>query len=70
MAVISRPASFILVLACVFTVSEATMRIVGGSNRWRFGFNYSAWALTNAPFYQNDTLGLSLSLKCSLPNQR
>ncbi|XXG61069.1 hypothetical protein AAC387_Pa04g2816 [Persea americana] len=56
MAVISRPASFILVLACVFTVSEATMRIVGGSNHWRFGFNYSAWALTNAPIYQNDTL--------------
>ncbi|XP_022763343.1 uncharacterized protein LOC111308916 isoform X2 [Durio zibethinus] len=30
--------------------------IVGGSENWRFGFNYSEWAFQNAPFYFNDTL--------------
>ena len=31
--------------------------IVGGSENWHFGFNYSDWAFQNAPFYFNDTLG-------------
>ncbi|TYI45523.1 hypothetical protein E1A91_D13G043000v1 [Gossypium mustelinum] len=30
--------------------------IVGGSENWHFGFNYSDWAFNNAPFYFNDTL--------------
>ncbi|KAK4424182.1 hypothetical protein Salat_1611600 [Sesamum alatum] len=31
--------------------------IVGGSDHnWRFGFNYTDWAIKNAPFYLNDTL--------------
>ncbi|MBA0751448.1 hypothetical protein Gogos_000369 [Gossypium gossypioides] len=30
--------------------------IVGGSENWHFGFNYSNWAFNNAPFYFNDTL--------------
>ncbi|XVF01213.1 hypothetical protein REPUB_Repub04eG0068600 [Reevesia pubescens] len=30
--------------------------IVGGSEIWHFGFNYSNWAFQNAPFYFNDTL--------------
>ncbi|KAH9695707.1 Phytocyanin domain-containing protein [Citrus sinensis] len=30
--------------------------IVGGSDHWRFGFNYSVWAFQNAPFYVNDVL--------------
>ncbi|KAH9656217.1 Phytocyanin domain-containing protein [Citrus sinensis] len=30
--------------------------IVGGSDNWRFGFNYSVWAFKNAPFYVNDVL--------------
>ena len=30
---------------------------VGGSENWRFGFNYSEWALKNGPFYLNDILG-------------
>ncbi|XVE93323.1 hypothetical protein REPUB_Repub01dG0182000 [Reevesia pubescens] len=30
--------------------------IVGGSENWHFGFNYSDWAYQNAPFYYNDTL--------------
>ncbi|XP_057965284.1 uncharacterized protein LOC131155854 [Malania oleifera] len=30
--------------------------VVGGSNQWRFGFNYAVWAMQNGPFHQNDTL--------------
>uniref|UniRef100_A0A803LNV1 Phytocyanin domain-containing protein n=1 Tax=Chenopodium quinoa TaxID=63459 RepID=A0A803LNV1_CHEQI len=30
--------------------------VVGGSNNWNFGFNYSDWALKNGPFYVNDVL--------------
>ena len=33
--------------------------IVGGSDHWRYGFNYTDWALNNGPFYVNDTLGQS-----------
>ncbi|XP_042507599.1 uncharacterized protein LOC122083775 [Macadamia integrifolia] len=30
--------------------------VVGGSEGWRFGFNYTDWAFQNGPFYLNDTL--------------
>ncbi|KDO49133.1 hypothetical protein CISIN_1g041261mg, partial [Citrus sinensis] len=30
--------------------------IVGSSDNWHFGFNYSVWAFQNAPFYVNDVL--------------
>ncbi|KAI3448091.1 hypothetical protein Pfo_004756 [Paulownia fortunei] len=30
--------------------------VVGGSENWRFGFNYTDWAIKNGPFYLNDTL--------------
>ncbi|KAL3638590.1 hypothetical protein CASFOL_017961 [Castilleja foliolosa] len=33
--------------------------VVGGDqprNSWRFGYNYSDWAMKNAPFYLNDIL--------------
>lgn len=31
--------------------------VVGGSQNWRFGFNYTDWAIKTAPFFLNDTLG-------------
>lgn len=31
--------------------------IVGGDQKWRFGFNYTNWAIKQGPFYVNDTLG-------------
>ncbi|TXG64373.1 hypothetical protein EZV62_011367 [Acer yangbiense] len=37
--------------------NEPNKIIVGGSDHWRYGFNYSAWASQNAPFYINDVLG-------------
>ncbi|XP_057783047.1 uncharacterized protein LOC131000917 [Salvia miltiorrhiza] len=30
--------------------------IVGGSENWHFGFNYTKWAINTAPFFLNDTL--------------
>ncbi|KAL3515249.1 hypothetical protein ACH5RR_022151 [Cinchona calisaya] len=30
--------------------------VVGGSENWHFGFNYTDWALKNGPFYLGDTL--------------
>ena len=31
--------------------------IVGDSQHWRFGYNYTNWAIKHGPFYLNDTLG-------------
>ncbi|GFP96049.1 hypothetical protein PHJA_001749000 [Phtheirospermum japonicum] len=39
----------------VTTQSSKTI-VVGGSEYWHFGFNYSDWAINNGPFYFNDTL--------------
>ncbi|XP_074331222.1 uncharacterized protein LOC141668304 [Apium graveolens] len=30
--------------------------IVGGDQKWRFGFNYTNWAIKEGPFFVNDTL--------------
>ncbi|CAI9104376.1 OLC1v1003034C1 [Oldenlandia corymbosa var. corymbosa] len=30
--------------------------VVGGSENWHFGFNYTDWALKNGPFYIGDSL--------------
>ncbi|KAH6813386.1 Cupredoxin superfamily protein [Perilla frutescens var. frutescens] len=30
--------------------------IVGGSENWHFGFNYTNWAINTGPFFLNDTL--------------
>ncbi|XP_058088615.1 uncharacterized protein LOC131235445 [Magnolia sinica] len=46
----------VLVLTSMPAASWAATKIVGGSDHWRYGFNYTDWALKNAPFYQNDTL--------------
>lgn len=31
--------------------------VVGGDQHWRFGYNYSDWALRNFPFIDDDILG-------------
>ena len=49
---------FILLLTTsLLVVGEANTIVVGGSEGWRFGFNYTDWALQNSPFFINDTLG-------------
>ncbi|MED6206567.1 hypothetical protein PIB30_028157 [Stylosanthes scabra] len=46
------------------TQQEAKTIMVGGSQHWQFGYNYSDWAIKNAPFYLNDTL----AFKYEAPN--
>ncbi|XP_057502320.1 blue copper protein 1b-like [Actinidia eriantha] len=36
--------------------SQAETIVVGGSEGWRFGFNYTDWSLKNSPFFVNDKL--------------
>ena len=57
---------FILLVATasLLQVSEAKTIVVGGSKGWRFGFNYTDWALKNSPFYINDELGEYFFANC------
>ncbi|PQP97060.1 uncharacterized protein Pyn_14269 [Prunus yedoensis var. nudiflora] len=49
---------FILILVAVslLALGEAKTVVVGGSQGWRYGFNYTDWTLKNGPFYIKDTL--------------
>ena len=51
---------FIVIAFLLAMGSEAKTTVVGGSEGWRFGVNYTDWAIQNSPFYINDKLG-----KCS-----
>ncbi|KAB2076099.1 hypothetical protein E1A91_A06G016800v1 [Gossypium mustelinum] len=42
--------------ASLLTVTRAATVIVGGSENWRYGYNYTEWAANTAPFYFQDTL--------------
>ncbi|XAR61845.1 hypothetical protein NMG60_11016373 [Bertholletia excelsa] len=47
----------VLVAASMLAVaSRADTIVVGGSENWRSGFNYTDWALKHGPFYLNDVL--------------
>lgn len=46
------------------TEQEPRKIIVGGSEGWHFGFNYTDWAFKNGPFYLNDTLGEIFFIIC------
>ncbi|XP_068641235.1 blue copper protein 1b-like [Aristolochia californica] len=45
-----------MALATSPVTTDAAKIIVGGVQRWHFGFNYSDWACKTGPFYINDTL--------------
>ncbi|KAI5354554.1 hypothetical protein PRUPE_1G441800 [Prunus persica] len=49
---------FLLLLAAasLLAASEARTLVVGGSEGWRYGFNYTDWAFQNSPFYIKDQL--------------
>ncbi|XP_011083801.1 uncharacterized protein LOC105166225 [Sesamum indicum] len=49
-------AIFLLVIATVVAAGLAETVVVGGSEGWRYGYNYTDWALKHGPFYINDTL--------------
>ncbi|KAF5191623.1 Cupredoxin superfamily protein [Thalictrum thalictroides] len=47
----------ILLSASMFAVDGfANTTVVGGTENWRFGFNYTNWAIQNSPMYLNDAL--------------
>ncbi|KAK4429058.1 hypothetical protein Salat_1205800 [Sesamum alatum] len=49
-------AIFLVVIASMVAAGLAETIVVGGSEGWRFGYNYTDWALKHGPFYINDTL--------------
>ncbi|KAL5558607.1 hypothetical protein UlMin_034818 [Ulmus minor] len=49
-------ACLLLVAASLLAACEARTIVVGGSEGWHLGFNYTDWALANSPFYFNDKL--------------
>ena len=48
---------FVAVAASLLAVTQAATVVVGGSENWRYGYNYTGWAANTAPFYFEDTLG-------------
>ncbi|KAK9269847.1 hypothetical protein L1049_025420 [Liquidambar formosana] len=48
--------SHLLIAASMVAVSQADTVVVGGSEGWRLGFNYTNWALQHGRFYINDKL--------------
>ncbi|XP_007017357.2 PREDICTED: uncharacterized protein LOC18591265 [Theobroma cacao] len=46
----------VAVAASLLAVTQAATVVVGGSENWRYGYNYTEWAANNAPFYFEDTL--------------
>lgn len=47
----------LFMVASLLAACQARTIVVGGSEGWRFGFNYTDWAIQNSPFYINDKLG-------------
>ncbi|CDP07616.1 unnamed protein product [Coffea canephora] len=46
----------LLTLVATLAISQAETVVVGGSEGWRYGCNYTDWALKHGPFFLNDTL--------------
>ncbi|KAJ3695861.1 hypothetical protein LUZ60_001238 [Juncus effusus] len=55
-AVINIAVVLLVVCVCQTSVVDARRFIVGDDMHWTFGYNYTDWALKNAPFHTNDTL--------------
>ncbi|XP_038718512.1 uncharacterized protein LOC120011464 isoform X2 [Tripterygium wilfordii] len=47
----------LLTVSLVASNGQGRTFIVGGSQGWRSGVNYTDWAIRNSPFYINDKLG-------------
>lgn len=52
----------LVVTASLLAIGQGRTIVVGGSEGWRFGFNYTDWSIQNSPFYINDKLGQSYYL--------
>ena len=47
----------LLTLVATLAISQAETVVVGGSQGWRYGYNYTNWALNHGAFFLGDTLG-------------
>ncbi|XVF63984.1 hypothetical protein PTKIN_Ptkin09bG0130600 [Pterospermum kingtungense] len=47
---------FVAVAVSLLAVTQAATVVVGGSENWSYGYNYTEWAANTAPFYFEDTL--------------
>ncbi|GKV04696.1 hypothetical protein SLEP1_g16816 [Rubroshorea leprosula] len=56
----TNPGIILLVIASLLAVTQGSTVTFGGPQHWRYGFNYTDWAIKNSPFYIQDTLGLAL----------
>lgn len=50
-------AAVLFLISFMFGCGSAATVVVGGSEGWRSGYNYTDWALKHGTFYINDTLG-------------
>ncbi|XP_031376581.1 uncharacterized protein LOC116192240 [Punica granatum] len=53
---ITRGFLLLVIAATTLVVGQAETVVVGGSENWRPGYNYTDWALKSSPFYINDKL--------------
>ncbi|MED6218251.1 hypothetical protein PIB30_025176 [Stylosanthes scabra] len=59
----------VVVTACAIVgSSEGKSILVGGSQGWRAGTNYTQWTMQNSPFHINDTLAWNAVFKYPAPN--
>ncbi|XP_015934211.1 uncharacterized protein LOC107460370 [Arachis duranensis] len=55
--IVIRGAVLLVVITCsIAGGSEGRSILVGGSQGWRAGTNYTEWTIQNSPFHINDTL--------------
>ena len=55
-----------LVITYVGAEREPRTILVGDSQGWQAGTNYTQWAIQNSPFHINDTLGkLMMAVRCA-----
>nr|XP_027092578.1 uncharacterized protein LOC113713066 [Coffea arabica] len=46
----------LLTLVATLAISQAETVVVGGSQGWRYGYNYNNWASNHGAFFLGDTL--------------
>ncbi|KAG6425212.1 hypothetical protein SASPL_115638 [Salvia splendens] len=56
MASNSALAAVLFLTSFMFGCGSAATVVVGGSEGWRYGYNYTDWALKHGTFYINDTI--------------
>lgn len=60
-ALVAGVAVVALLVLVVPETSCAERFVVGDAARWTWGYNYTDWVIKKGPFFQNDTLGNTIS---------